>query len=263
MHHFLTRRWITIHLLTVVIIAVCLSLASWQLGRLQDRRAENARLAAQTRLEPAGLDRLLPGADAAPAEVTAAEFRRTRAQGTFDTGEQVILQSRSLNRLQGNHLLTPLVLASGEAILVDRGWVPLPTDEQVLSDSEPPSGQVTVEGVLLPSEEKGLLGVSDPPPGEVTATPRVDLDRLAGQLEYPLYPIYLRLQSQEPAGSSELPKPVPIPEPSEGPHREYAIQWALFAATALVIYLGLLRRDISRRKSDGAESEEPEPVPAS
>ncbi|HYN98588.1 MAG TPA: SURF1 family protein, partial [Actinomycetota bacterium] len=180
MHHFLTRRWITIHLLTLVIIAVCLSLASWQLGRLQDRRAENARLAAQTRFEPAGLDRLLPGADAAPAEVTAAEFRRTRVQGTFDTGEQVILQSRSLNRLQGNHLLTPLVLASGEAILVDRGWVPLPTDEEVLSEAEPPSGQVTVEGVLLPSEEKGLLGVSDPPPGEVTATPRVDLDRLAG-----------------------------------------------------------------------------------
>ena len=263
MHHFLTRRWITIHLMTLIIIAVCLSLASWQLGRLQDRRAENARLSAQTRLEPAGLDSLLPGAEVSPAELTAAEFRRTRVQGTFDAGEQVILQSRSLNRLQGNHLLTPLVLASGEAILVDRGWVPLPTNEQVLSESEPPSGQVTVEGVLLPSEEKGLLGVSDPPPGEVTATPRVDLDRLAGQLEYPLYPIYLRLQSQEPASSSELPKPVPIPRPSEGPHREYAIQWALFAVTALVIYLGLLRRDISRRRSDLAEIEEPETVPAS
>jgi surfeit locus 1 family protein len=91
----------------------------------------------------------------------------------------------------------------------------------------------------------------------------VDLDRLAGQLPYPLYPVYLRLQSQQPANAGDLPRPVHIPAPSDGPHMEYAIQWFLFAATALVIYLGLIRRDIKRRKAVGADPEEDEidPVP--
>ncbi|CAN5850121.1 SURF1 family protein [soil metagenome] len=262
MHHFLNRRWIAIHLMTLVIVAVCLSMASWQLGRLQDRKSENARLASQTRLPPAELDTLLPDAGTSGSGGDAAEFRRTVASGRFDPDEQVILQSRSLDRKQGNHLLTPLVLGSGEAILVDRGWVPLPADEQILADSRPPSGPVTVNGVLLPSEKKGLLGVSDPPPGEVTATARVDLERLAGQVPYPLYPVYLRLQSQEPANPGDLPLPVPIPDPSEGPHREYAVQWALFAGTALVVYLGLIRRDISRRRSEDDQPQEPEPVTA-
>jgi cytochrome oxidase assembly protein ShyY1 len=261
MHHFLSRRWIAVHLMTLVIIGVCLSMAFWQLGRLQDRRAENARLAEQTERPAADLDDLLPGAGASVRETDDAEFRKTRVQGRFDSGEQVILQSRSYKSRQGNHLLTPLVLPSGEAILVDRGWVPLPTDEAVLDESRAPAEEVTVEGVLLPTERKAFLGVSDPPAGEVTATPRVDLDRLAGQLPYPLYPVYLRLQSQEPANAAELPVPVPIPKPSEGPHREYAVQWALFAATALVIYLGLIRRDISRRRAEAAETEDPEPVP--
>lgn len=247
--------------MTLVIIGVCLSMAFWQLGRLQDRKAENARLAEQAARPAAGLDNLLPGAGASGEQTDGAEFRRTRVHGTFDPDEQVILQSRSYNSRQGNHLLTPLVLPSGEAILVDRGWVPLPTNDSVLDESRPPTGEVTLEGVLLPTEKKGFLGVSDPPPGDVTATPRVDLDRLAGQLPYPLYPVYLRLQSQEPANTADLPIPVPIPNPSEGPHREYAIQWALFAVTALVIYLGLIRRDIARRRSEANEAEDPEPVP--
>jgi surfeit locus 1 family protein len=262
MHHFLTRRWIIIHLMTLVIVAVCLSMAYWQLGRLQDRRAENARLVSQAELQPADLNALLPGAQASGSGVEEAEFRRTVVRGRFDPDEQVILQSRSLDRRQGNHLLTPLVLETGEAILVDRGWVPLPTDDRVLEQSQPPSGPVSVSGVLLPSEKKGLLGVSDPPPGEVNATPRVDLERLGEQVPYPLYPVYVRMQSQEPPNPGDLPRPVPIPRPSEGPHREYAVQWALFAATALVIYLGLIRRDVSRRRAGDDEPQAPEPVAA-
>lgn len=261
MHHFLNRRWIAIHLLTLVIVAVCLAMAMWQMGRLEDRRAENDRLTARQKLPAEDLQSLLAGAGAGTREVEAAAFRHTKARGTFDTSEQVILQSRSFDGRQGNHLLTPLVLESGEALLVDRGWVPLPTDDEVLAQAAPPAGPVTVDGVLLPTEKKALLGVSDPPPGDVTATPRVDLDRLAGQLPYPLHPVYLRLQSQQPPNAGELPRPVPIPEPSDGPHMEYAVQWFLFAATALVIYLGLIRRDVKRRKAVGAEPEEDEPDP--
>lgn len=262
MQHFLTRRWLVIHLLTLVIIAVCLALAFWQLGRLDARRADNAHLAARQAMGPVELDVLLPAAGAGEEAVENATYRSVQIRGTYDPSEQVILQSRTFRRRPGNHLLTPLVLASGEAILVNRGWVPLPTDDEVLAEARSPEGTLIVEGTLLPSEEKGFLGVSDPPPGEVTAIPRIDLDRLAGQLPYPVYPLYLRLARQEPGNPGPLPEPVPIPEPDEGPHFEYALQWFLFAGTALVIYLGLVRRDITRRRAAGSGSGQPDRVSA-
>ncbi|HEX2053664.1 MAG TPA: SURF1 family cytochrome oxidase biogenesis protein, partial [Actinomycetota bacterium] len=115
----------------------------------------------------------------------------------------------------------------------------------------------------LPSEERGFLGVSDPPPGRVTAIPRIDLERLAGQLPYPLYPLYLRLFDQQPANSGALPEPVPIPPPDEGPHRDYALQWFAFAGTALIIYLGLMRRERARLRQAGEDPvDEPDPVAA-
>jgi len=260
MQHFLTRRWIAIHLLTLVIVAVCVSMATWQLRRLDHRRAENAQISSRSRLEPVDIQNLLARASAPPREVEAAAFRVVDASGTFDVSEQVILQSRTFEGRSGNHLLTPLVLASGEAVLVDRGWVPLPTDEAVLAESQPPSGVVAVRGALLPHERPGFMGVSDPPPGRVGAIPRVDLERLAGQLPYPVYPVYLRLQTQEPANTGSLPEPVPMPAADEGPHMEYALQWFLFAGTAFVIYIGLMRREHSRRPDDASDPEEPEPV---
>ena len=260
MQSLLTRRWIAIHLLTVVIVAVCLSLASWQLRRLEQRRSDNARLAAQIRLPPAPLPELLPTPDSPKRLVEEARYRRVEVQGRFDAGEQVVLQSRTFKRRQGDHLLTPLVLASGDAILVDRGWVPLPGDARILNEASPPSGTLTVTGTLLPSEEKGFLGVSDPPPGKVSAIPRVDLDRLAAQMPYQLYPVYVRLEGQVPGNRSALPEPVPLPAPDEGPHQEYALQWFLFAATALVVYIGMTRREVARSRVPAEQAEEPDPV---
>lgn len=259
MHHFLlSRRWIIIHLLTVAIVVVCVSLAFWQLGRLQDRQARNDRLTAQNELPTTRLDTLLRSAEAGPEQIDAANYRNVEVQGRYDPAEQVVLQSREFKNRPGNRLLTPLVLPSGEAVLIDRGWVPQPVDDLVLAESSVPTGTVTVTGPLLPSEDKDFLGVSDPPPGRVTAIPRVDLERLAGQLPYPLYPLFVRLQEQEPPNAGALPEPVPLPAPDDGPHREYALQWGLFALTALVIYAGLIRREASRHRA----AEEPEPVPA-
>lgn len=247
----LSRRWIAIHLLAAAIVVVCLLLAFWQLGRLERRQASNARLAQQAEMEQAPLGSLLPSPAAGPSAQERAEYRLVAAAGRYDISEQVVLQSRGLDGRPGNHLLTPLVLDSGSALLVDRGWVPLPTDEQVLAESAPPSGSVAVRGKLLRSEEKGPLGVADPPPGRVTALPRIDLDRIAEQLPYPLYPLYLRLESQEPPNAGALPEIAPIPEPDDGPHREYALQWFLFAGMAAIIYAGLVRREGKRHLGTG------------
>jgi cytochrome oxidase assembly protein ShyY1 len=79
-------------------------------------------------------------------------------------------------------------------------------------------------------------------------------------MPYSLYPLYLRLQEQQPRNNGSLPEPVPMPPPNEGPHFEYLVQWLLFAATALIIWGGLVRREIARRRADAGEPDQREPV---
>ncbi len=72
---------------------------------------------------------------------------------------------------------------------------------------------------------------------------RVDVDRIQPQIEVALHPFSIRLQDQQPGGSS-LPVPPAPPEIDEGPHLSYAWQWFLFTAILLLGYPLLLRRSL-------------------
>lgn len=247
---FATRRWIIIHVFAAVIVVTCLALASWQFDRLQSRRADNQRLLDQSRL-PAAQPQEVFGPRERAEDRDAALYRRLELTGTYDLSEEVLLRSRSLDGQPGHHLLTPLLTDSGTALIVDRGWIPLSIDQPGTDRTAPPKGTVEVSGLLLRSEEKGFLGLADPPPGHVDSLPRADLDRLEQQLPYPAFPLYLRLQEQQPANPGELPQPAPVPEPDDGPHLSYALQWLFFAVAAAVVYAGLIRKE--RQKADERE----------
>jgi surfeit locus 1 family protein len=230
------------HVLALIVVVACLGLAFWQVQRLQDRKADNARLTAQTRLPVVRLETLLASA----VDPRDAAYRRVSVDGTYDVDREVILQSRSFKDRSGNHVLTPLEAPSGLAVVVDRGWVPIDIDQPGAQAALPPGGPVELTGVLLPGETKGLFGVSDPPPGVLKAIPRVDLERLQEQLPYSVPGLYLRLERQEPKGA-DLPEPVPLPPLSEGPHFDYALQWCFFALAAVAVYSALIRKEVRSR----------------
>lgn len=257
----LRRRWVVSHLIFLIAIASCVSLGFWQLRRLDQRRADNARVSAQTRLPSQDLQEV----SSAVGNPGSAAYRRVQTTGTYDAGREVVLLSRSFKGRPGNHLITPLVTDSGTAILVDRGWVPITIRNPGDPRAAPPQGQVAVKGILLSSESKGFLGVADPPPGAVRSIARVDLARLRKQLPYPIYPLYLRLQDQQPASGAPIPEAVPMPPLSEGPHKGYAVQWFGFAVTALAVYVSLIRKELRQQHEDveqDAESLEEQAVPA-
>lgn len=234
----------------------CLGLAVWQLGRLADRKADNALLRTRVARAPVALETVLGN----PASQL--DHVRVTVKGIYDPTQEVVLQSRSFRRRPGNHLLTPLILPSGSAIVVDRGWVPIDINKPGNPQAAPPAGEVTLSGILLSSENKGLLKVADPPPGRVTAIARVDLERVGKQLPYPIPTYYLRLLEQTPPGARSIPEPVPLPALSEGPHFGYAMQWLSFALTALVVYLCLLRRVAGNlHDSSGAQEQETDEAP--
>jgi surfeit locus 1 family protein len=212
---------VAILVLAIAVAALCVRLGFWQLDRLQERRASNDRIRAGLAAAPVVLDEA-PGSGAAP--------RRASATGTYDVDREVVLFGRAFEGQSGDHLLTPLLLSDGSALLVDRGWVPTGTR------SPAREGEVEVRGFLLPPDS---VGEAMPVAGRVTG---VDPDSIDRSLPYELAPVYLLRQVQRPPADS-LPIPASLPALSEGPHLGYAIQWFSFAAVAVIGGSVLLRRE--------------------
>ncbi len=225
-----SARRIGLVVVALVVTVVCVRLGFWQLDRLHGRRAVNALLVAKESAPPVDVAGVTDPATLAYAHVT--------ATGTYDPAHEIILSGRTFQDQPGNHVLTPLVLANGSAILVDRGWVPLDVGTPPVGGATaPPAGTVTVAGLALPPD-----AVSDPPPSPApSVVTRIDVG-VAG-LPYRLAPVYLLLGTQDPPQTGGLPAAVPPPVPDEGPHLSYAFQWFSFAAIAVVGCVVLLVRD--------------------
>ena len=232
-------KWIVGHVLAFVAVAVFIAMGFWQMRRLADRQDFNARLIERTVEADVplveALSRYGPDQDSL-------ELRVVTAAGNYAPHEEVILVARSYRGVSGHHVLTPLYIGGDRAVIVNRGWVPIDLDQPGRAEFVSPMTQVTVVGVLRKDEPQPAIGPSIRPDGVVSQVPRVDLSRLDSQVEGELLLVYVQLLEQTPAQPGDLPRLVPLPEPSEGPHRGYAVQWFLFALVTIVGYPILLVR---------------------
>jgi cytochrome oxidase assembly protein ShyY1 len=239
-----TPRWILLFGFAVVVAAVCVRLGIWQLHRLEERRAYNAEVTAGLAQPPATAEDLFAHAGEDPASLA---YRRAEATGSYDTSHEVLLYGRALDGQPGNHVLTPLVLAGGEVLIVDRGWAPIELDTPPVAEAAPPGGTVTVTGVLLPGAESGGAEIERDASGLLLSVREVDLAALARESGAEVEPLFLQLETQSPPQPGALPRPAKLPELTEGPHLSYAIQWFTFATIALVGFLVLVRREVKDR----------------
>jgi surfeit locus 1 family protein len=227
----------------IAIAAVCVRLGVWQLDRLDQRRAHNEAVRTGLAADPTSLVEALAEPDPA--------YRRVVVTGTYDAAHEVILYGRAFDGRPGDHVLTPLLLADGTAVIVDRGWVPFEPDRVVPVGGAAAAapGEVTLEGFLVPSEDAG----DDEGPA-VDTIQRIDLARLGAQMPYALVPFAVQLEDQSPP--VDLPVPAPAPELTEGPHLSYAIQWFAFALIALGGSMVIARRDRDDPIHDAGDEED-------
>jgi len=240
----LSRRWLGLLAGALAAAALCLALGDWQLHRLAHRHARNDLIHRNLDRAPVAPEQLLR-VGTEPAD--SLQWRGVRAHGRWDTSHQLLVRLRPFEGDVGFYVLTPLVTEDGRALLVNRGWVPAGAGGATVPDvPRPPTADVTVTGRLRPSEDppKGAA----PPPGQVT---RIDVPGLARDLPYPVYGGFVELTKQEPPVSraAAAPQLIPPPEPSEGPHLAYAVQWALFACMALGGFVVLARREAADLRS--------------
>lgn len=250
MYRFALRPlWLLGHVVVLVLAVVLLSLGLWQLRRLDARRDANAHILRNSR-STAVLDSVVrPEQPKVPDD---ARFRRVEVHGTFDAGNEVLVRFRSSDGLPGYEVLTPLVVGTRTAVMVDRGWVPLEVgDAPSSSRTAPPTGDVTVTGLLLRGEGASRFRPEKRDDGRlvVGAVHTVGLEE---RLPYDLYPGFVQLQ--QPDDPENYPVPLDDPDPSEGPHLTYALQWFAFTVIAVVGWLLLVRQSARRRASPSVPS---------
>ncbi|MGH8948477.1 MAG: SURF1 family cytochrome oxidase biogenesis protein [Acidimicrobiia bacterium] len=237
----LAPRWLVAHVVVVALAILFINLGFWQLRRLEERRLENTVGESRFEAEPDDLALLL---DASGEEQDTLEFRRATATGEFQPDDEVLVRSQVHQGVAGFHVITPLLGEDGNAVLVNRGWVPLDVDQVPATAAPPPDGTVTVTGWVRPTQTRGALGPSDPDEGRLVTMSRVDVNRIQQQVPYQLYPVYLSLLDDL---DGDLPIVAQSPSfDDEGSHLAYAIQWFSFALIGLVGYFLLMRRTARR-----------------
>lgn len=245
-----SRRWVLVTLLVFAGTAVLARLGVWQLDRLEQRRAFNARVLAQIDQPALELD---AAADAL--DLYNMEYRQVTVSGEYDFSQEVALRNQVYRDQYGVRLLTPLKISGSDLyVLVDRGWIPgddftagLDSGAGWPQFQEP--GVVTVRGVIRRPQTRPDFGnISDPTPapGErIAAWHLANLPQMQAQMPYPILPVYIQ-QAPDEAWTSLPYRTQPELEISEGPHQGYAVQWFTFAAILFFGYPFFVYREDHR-----------------
>jgi len=144
----------------VLLVAVFLALGTWQVQRLFWKLDLIARVESRVHADPVPA----PGRSEWPSvDREKDEYRRVTATGLFRHDRTVLVQAVT-ERGAGFWVVTPLVLADGSAILINRGFVPAErsTPEARLA-GEIAAGPVAVTGLLRITEPGGAFLRSNDP----------------------------------------------------------------------------------------------------
>jgi cytochrome oxidase assembly protein ShyY1 len=231
----LTARWLGFAALMLALAAVMVGLGFWQLSRYHERSSVNARINAALRADPVQVSQVLPVGAAPPA---GAAWTRVRATGRYDTTHQVLARDRSSDSGVGYEVLTPLVLADGSAVLVDRGWLPAgPGGAGVVpAVPPPPSGQQTIVGRVHLPESRPDQPLTR---GGQVQVRRIAPLRLAGQLPYPVAGGYVLLDEPRDLAFETIPSDHENAALNAG----YVVQWWAFALLTLAGFGWAARRE--------------------
>ena len=234
-------------LLTIVLIALLISLGRWQLRRADEKRAL--------------FDSFAAGADATQAiDLRTPHLRRYQhvgASGHYDPTRQILIDNMVDAERAGYFVITPFALAGGGWVLVNRGWVPLGASRAerpaipVSSDVRQVRGRA--DNMPSPGIQMGTKALLAPPYPVVAAFPsRNEIARLLGEPSWTSATDLVLLDPGEPDGYVRDWSPPGFPPMR---HIGYAVQWFALALTLFILWVVTnLRRPGDGTRAAGAPS---------
>ncbi|WP_019012675.1 SURF1 family protein [Elioraea tepidiphila] len=216
-----------------VLLAVLLTLGTWQVQRLAWKNAWIAQLRAAEALPPEQLPARLD--DPAPLA-----FRRFAVTGIYRHDLSFVLGVHERARRLGAFLVTPLVREQGDPVWVVRGWVPYEAPRAVPN----PEGTVTVTGFLMLPERRGWFTPEDKP--EERRFWAFQPDRMA---EAAGLPRTTNFAIAAIGPGEEPPIPQRRPPMPRNDHLGYAITWYGLAFALVAFWIVWARRLLRDERS--------------
>jgi surfeit locus 1 family protein len=220
----------------IVLVCFCclVGLGLWQLQRLDWKERLLAQLA-EGLAKPAAA---WSNGDSFP------EFTHvTLTGGTLQQSPALKLYGRTVDGIGGVHVLALYRPLSGKPILVDRGFLPMPVDE----DRVALPGNGDIDGIVRAPSDKAWFEFANKP--DVNQWYWIDLPAMAKALGADsLAPIYVEALKPTAAENAPLPTGDRLASNLPNNHLQYAITWfSLACALALMYAIWLLRS--TRRNS--------------
>ena len=222
---------ITVLLAALALAALTARLGWWQLERAAQKQALQA--AVDARRDAAEL----PQAELARDEATAAgqHHRRTVLEGRWRDAHTVWLDNRQMRGRPGFFVVTPLELADGSAVLVQRGWQPRDALDRTRVQRPPaPQGKVRLSGRIAPPPAR-LYEFEPAERGPIRQN--LELSSFARETGLVLRPLSVQ-QLDEPGQSQDgLLRDWPAPAAGVHKHHGYAFQWFALSALTVLLYV--------------------------
>lgn len=220
-------------LFTILAFLTLVSLGSWQVKRLLWKNNLIAEITERAGLPPI----FLPDS---PIDIENMQYRKIKLEGHFLNDKEVHLFTGA-NRMKGDpgyNIITPLEMADGRVVLVDRGWVPAKKKEQEKRQETIINRGVSLVGMLHKGEHKGLFT----PDNDIAKNLWfwLDIPAISGFTGKTLDNVYVRALAED-GEVDDLPIAGKAEVQFRNDHLQYAITWYSLAIILLVIYLVYIR----------------------
>lgn len=220
----------------VLVAAVLLTALTARLGWWQLDRAGQKRQLHETQIRQRALPTLAE-ADLArsPAQAAAQQHRLVVLQGQWLAGQTVYLDNRQMNGRTGFYAVTPLRLADGSVVLVQRGWLPRDMLDRTRIEAPPaPAGPVQMVGRVAPA--LGRLYEFDSA-ASGTIRQNLDIASFARETALPLRPLAVVQEDGDKPPQDGLLRQWPVPTADLQKHHGYAFQWFALSALTVALYV--------------------------
>ncbi len=220
-------HWVMI-LITVLSVVLFLRLGFWQLHRASEKKQMIAALNSFAQQKP----KLWNAKDSLPAQ-----YQPLVVEGHF-LSSTLLLDNQHHQHQFGYDVLTPLLLANGHVIIVDRGFVSADVTRQTFPVIHNPSTPIRLTGkAYYPSDKNWILGQGiEQKKADLAIVERLDVHLMSQFLHKSVYPFIIRLDFQAANG---FVREWPVVAMSPERHYGYALQWFAMAFIILIIFIAI------------------------
>lgn len=215
-------------LLTVVLFPLMVGLGLWQIDRAEEKRSIQREAEQQQAMPPLDMDAM------SIAGMANLRYRKVQFSCRW-LPQYFLLDNQVQNGKAGYQVIGLVQLASGQHVLVNRGWQAMHPDRAKLPIIPPAGTGMETGGIFLADDL-----VKDEPVYAEQGWPRriqrLHLPALAREAGVELLPFVIRLDQGSP---SALAVHWPVINTLPEKHEAYAIQWFAMSAALLIFYIVL------------------------